>query len=77
MGNTLKNYFLSSMYGDQAKINTDRKTVMLKIVINEESTSTFLKVHEFQYSQDIILLLITSIFSFIFNFSIYSVGLVC
>lgn len=58
---------MSSMHGDQAKINTGRKTVMLKIMINEDSTSIFLKVHEFQYSQDIILLLITSIFSFIFN----------
>lgn len=67
MGNTSKNYFISSMHGDQAKINIGGNTVMLKIVINEDSTSTLLKIHEFQYSQDIILLLITSIFSFIFN----------
>lgn len=50
------------MHGNQEMINTGRNIVMQKIVINEDNTSTFLKVHESQYSQDIILLLITSIF---------------
>lgn len=66
------------MHGNRAKINPGRNTVMLKIVINKDNTSTFLKAHESQYSQDIILLLISSVFSFIFNLVyIVFVRLVC